>query len=143
MSRELVSFLNTNGGILCFGARPTGIVCGVKVNRKKEDALKIAIDEVVKRIHPMVKPGMYRMTFTPVVDHRGRETQSFVLEIRVAKGDTFQLYETGGSDPNFKVRWCSVRGGMTHLTSTSKFALMSAPVLHTRHMTGSKLTLEV
>ena len=105
MSRELVSLLNTNGGILCFGARPTGNVCGVKINRKEEDVLKCSIDEVVKRIHPMVKPSMYRMTFTPVVDHRGRDTESFVLEIRVGKGDQFQLYETGGSDPNFKVRW--------------------------------------
>ena len=51
----------------------------------------------------MLGPGMYRVTFTPVVDHRGRDTQSYVLEIRVQKGDQFQLYETGGSDVNYKV----------------------------------------
>lgn len=95
VSKELVSLLNSSGGIICFGVRPNGSVVGIKTTRKDEDVYKCTIDEAVKRIHPMVKPSKYRVSFTPVVDHRGGETKKCVLEIRVEKGDRFQIYETG------------------------------------------------
>ncbi len=87
--------LNTNGGIICFGVTKDAIVRGNEISRKEEDVFKCIIDEAVKRIHPMVEPYMYRVSFTPVVDKRGRETRYKILEIRVNKGDQFQIYETG------------------------------------------------
>ena len=87
--------MNTNGGIVSFGATKDGIVRGNEIGRKEEDVYKCTIDEAVKRIHPMVEPSMYRVSFTLVVDKKGKETRYKVLEIRVMKGDRFQIYETG------------------------------------------------
>lgn len=95
MSKELVSLLNTSGGIICFGVTRDGVIRGNEISRKEEDVFKCTIDEAVKRIHPMVEPSMYRVSFTSVVDKRGRETRYTILEIRVNKGDRFQIYETG------------------------------------------------
>lgn len=99
-----MSLLNTSGGILCFGAKPSGHVYGQEMSRKEEDVYRCTIDEVVKRIHPMVKPSMYRVSFTPVASRSrynmtSKDRSLYVLEIRVQRGDPYQLYETGGSDP--------------------------------------------
>ncbi len=72
------SFLNGNGGVLCFGCRPngkgqvnnvwvwlvtivTGRAYGIKLNRREEDNLRLMIDDFFKRIHPFVSPEKYRL----------------------------------------------------------------------------------
>ncbi len=70
---------------------PSGVIYGEKITRKEEDNIRLVIDEVLKRFHPMVKPQNYRVTFTPVESRR--ETSRCVVEIRLAPGETGELYE--------------------------------------------------
>ncbi len=91
-----MSFLNSDGGILAFGVRPSGVIYGEKITRREEDHLKCAIDEAVKRIIPYVSSNKYSVSFTPV---KGRHfddkpnTVRQVLEIRVTPGEPYELYE--------------------------------------------------
>lgn len=100
LSRHIGSFLNGDGGILCFGVRKTGVIYGDEISRKEEDNLKLIIDEIFKKMTPHVPTDTYRVTFTPVVgtsfrrgDGHKEATILQVLEIRVAPGDPFSLYE--------------------------------------------------
>lgn len=100
LARHVGSFLNGDGGILCFGVRKTGVIYGDEISRKEEDNLKLIIDEIFKKMTPHVSTDTYRVTFTPVVGgsyrrhNRYKEaTKLQVLEIRVAPGDPFSLYE--------------------------------------------------
>ena len=88
--------LNSNGGILAYGVRQTGVIYGETINRNEEDALKCTIDETVKRISPCVRYDQYVVKFTPVcgshfMNHSRYKRQ--VLEVKVAPGDPFELYE--------------------------------------------------
>ena len=83
--------------------RKTGVIYGDVITRKEEDNLKLIIDEIFKKMNPHVQTDTYRVTFTPVVGSSfGRRyggygvmgaTKLQVLEIRVAPGDPFSLYE--------------------------------------------------
>ena len=65
-----------------------GSIYGNKIKRKEEDNLKLVIDNVFKKFHPMVDPHTYRVTFTPVA----RYLDVMVLEIRIQPGD-HAMYE--------------------------------------------------
>lgn len=78
--------------------RKTGVIYGDKINRKEEDNLRLIIDEIFKKMSPHVPTDTYRVTFTPVRDNSfnrryNEATKLQVLEIRVAPGDPFALYE--------------------------------------------------
>lgn len=109
MGRNIVSLLNADGGILAYGVRPNGVVYGEEISRREQDMLNhTTIDETVKRIIPTVGVEMYRVTYTDVdmpkevgvAPPRRRQ----VLEIRVAPGRQYQLYE----DQNHEVREAAV-----------------------------------
>lgn len=91
--------LNSNGGIIAFGVRPSGGIYGEKINRHEEDKIKCLIDSAIFRIRPCVNNDQYRLTFTPVLGQHfdaqieGRVEDLQVLEIRVASGDPNSLYE--------------------------------------------------
>ena len=100
LSRYIGSFLNGEGGILCFGVRKTGVIYGETITRREEDNLRLVIDEIFKKMHPHVPTDKYRVTFTPVLGSSFRRwdgvkeaTMKLVLQIRVAAGDPFSLYE--------------------------------------------------
>ena len=100
MSKYIGSFINGDGGILCFGVRKTGVIYGDNISRKEEDCIRLVIDETFKKMHPHVPTDSYRVTFTPVLtssryqrDGRKDTAKPHVLEVRVAPGDPFSLYE--------------------------------------------------
>lgn len=72
----------------------SGFVYGDLINRKEEDNLRLMIDEIIKKFKPMVRPDMYRVSFTPVKEI-GASTpgELRVVEIRVAAGDRYELYQ--------------------------------------------------
>ena len=107
LARYVGSLINGDGGILCFGVRKTGVIYGENINRKEEDNIRLVIDEIFKKMHPHVPTDGYRVTFTPVLGSAYRRydgvkevTKQQVLEVRVAPGDPFSLYE----DQNHEVR---------------------------------------
>lgn len=70
------------------------------MSRREEDNIRLLIDEIFKKMHPHVPTDGYRVTFTPVLGsaYRRRDgvkevTKLQVLEVRVARGDPFSLYE--------------------------------------------------
>ncbi len=90
-----------------YGVRPTGVIYGEQISRREQDMLNhTTIDETVKRIIPVVAVGMYRVTYTDVVDipdSPSKAPKRFqVLEIRVEPGRPYQLYE----DQNHEVSEC-------------------------------------
>ena len=100
LSKEIGSFINGDGGILCFGVRKTGVIYGDSISRKEEDLIRLLIDETFKKMHPHVATNGYRVTFTPVLKSShsrcdgGKDTRKLhVLEVRIAPGDPFSLYE--------------------------------------------------
>ncbi|KAL5493410.1 hypothetical protein EMCRGX_G014587 [Ephydatia muelleri] len=94
VAKYVGSFLNGNGGILVFGVSRTGFVYGDTINRKEEDNLRLTIDETFKKFKPMVRPDMYRITFTLVKEREGSSRDDLqVVEIRVATGDRHELYQ--------------------------------------------------
>lgn len=119
LSRYIGSFINGDGGILCFGVRKTGVIYGESITRREEDNIKQLLDDIFKRMHPHVQTDGYRVTFTPVLGssyYRGdrikETTKLYVLEIRVAPGDPFSLYEDYNHDVHNLHKcymcWCSV-----------------------------------
>ena len=106
IGQHVVAMLNSNGGILAFGVRQTGVIYGEVINRWEEDLLKRTIDETVKRISPCVRYDQYVVKFTPVCGSHfmdySQQTR-YVLEIKV-KGDSYELYE----DQNHEVGMLSV-----------------------------------
>lgn len=72
----------------------SGFVYGDTINRKEEDNLRLTIDETFKKFKPMVRPDMYRITFTLVKEREGSSRDDLqVVEIRVATGDRHELYQ--------------------------------------------------
>ena len=69
------------------------MVYGQHVSRKEEDVYKLCIDEVMKKMHPMVCPSRYRVSFVPVDMRSYRSSSYFVLEIRVSNGEPYLMYE--------------------------------------------------
>ena len=105
VGRNIVSLLNADGGILAYGVRPNGIIYGEEISRREQDMLNhTTIDETVKRIIPNVDVEMYRVTYTdvnmPAEVGGALPRRRQVLEIRVAPGSPYQLYE----DQNHEVR---------------------------------------
>ena len=108
ISRDVGSFLNGDGGILCFGVRKTGVIYGEEINRKEEDNLRLLIDEIFKKMSPHVPTDTYRVTFTPVRGssfnrQHNEATKLLVLEIRVAPGNPFALYEDLNHEVSFSL----------------------------------------
>ena len=88
--------------------RKTGVIYGEEINRKEEDNLRLLIDEIFKKMSPHVPTDTYRVTFTPVrgssFNQRFNEaTKLQVLEIRVAPGDPFALYEDLNHEVSFRL----------------------------------------
>ncbi|CAI8029105.1 Schlafen-like protein 1 [Geodia barretti] len=94
VAKEIGSFLNGKGGILCFGCRTNGTVYGESLPRWEEDKMKLVIDDVFKRFRPMVEPQRYRVTCTHVSRRYWTpDTSRTVVEIRVQAGDDHEMYE--------------------------------------------------
>ena len=87
---HMVAMLNTTGGVMFYGVRPSGTIYGERINRKEQDNLKNIIDDTVKRIIPSVRLDMYRLSFIPV---DGGPCDRVVLKISVKLGDPVKLYE--------------------------------------------------
>lgn len=54
------------GGTLMVGVQDDCTVCGIKISSKKEDLLRLEIDQIMKGFNPPVFTGSYAITFVPV-----------------------------------------------------------------------------
>jgi len=54
------------GGTLMVGVQDDCTVCGVKISSKKEDLLRLEIDQIMKGFNPPVFTKSYSITFVPV-----------------------------------------------------------------------------
>ena len=61
------AFLNSEGGSLLVGVCDNGLVRGVNLNHKKEDEVRLQVDNAVKTFHPPLIPCNYTLHFLPVI----------------------------------------------------------------------------
>ena len=58
--------LNSHGGSLYFGVTLEGEATGADIPQKREDDLRLKIDQLVIDFHPLVPTANYTLSFTPV-----------------------------------------------------------------------------
>ncbi len=94
VAAQTVALLNGRGGIICYGARPRGMVYGLSIDRKLEDICKNEIDYGMRCIQPTLEPEKYSVKFFPVVGYGEDKCRPLqVVEIKVSSGDPYMLYD--------------------------------------------------
>ena len=89
------AFLNTEGGKIYYGISDSGIVSGVKLQRKFRDIFTQSFDNSLNKFRPPVGPDLYSVNFEPVYLNDGRVMyDTYVIEIVVRKGDFKKIYYT-------------------------------------------------
>lgn len=105
LPREIVAFLNTDGGTVYIGISDDGSVCGVK---QLDETLKKVADIVEYQILP--DPRQFVEIGTKYIDHK------HVVEIKIAKGDSLYYVKKHGRS----AQGCFVRVGTTCRSMTEQ-----------------------
>lgn len=89
------AFLNTEGGILFYGIKDSGVVEGISLSRKQRDQFCLALDANFQKFNPQILHDDYQITFKPVKDKGFKEIPDlYVIEFRVNKGKKNSVYFT-------------------------------------------------
>ncbi|XP_038052005.1 uncharacterized protein LOC119724831 isoform X2 [Patiria miniata] len=90
------AFLNTCGGVICFGVKKSGRVIGVSCTRAREDAYKLEVDDVMKFFQPKVSPSLYRLDFVPIATLNKYEIDWKVISLHVSAGPDIMYMDASG-----------------------------------------------
>ena len=96
LRKTICAFLNTNGGRIYIGIRDDDqCVFGLELTTKEKDQVILTIDDLLREIHPKVKPDECITKFVPLKDERGKYMAGFfVVKIIVKRGNLNELYFT-------------------------------------------------
>jgi hypothetical protein len=95
--RYAVAFLNREGGRIFWGIRNEDrTVVGVRLSLTERDEVRKGIVNKLSQLQPAPTPNQYDVLMHPVRLPEGGEAEVFVVEMRVAAGETTELYCTSG-----------------------------------------------
>jgi Putative DNA-binding domain len=100
IDRYMVGFLNETAGSVYWGINDDRRITGVKLDSKGRDEVRQVAGQNISRIVPPVHSDWYSLPFHQVVradDVSSPVNDTFVVELRVAKGDGF--FFTGVESP--------------------------------------------
>lgn len=75
------NFMSKQGGTLLVGVSHIGMVCGLDVNHKEEDDIRLMVDRAIGRIKPALFPQNYTLQFLPVEMPQHREGNWKVISL--------------------------------------------------------------
>eukprot|EP00088_Acartia_fossae_P068582 TRINITY_DN8733_c0_g1_i6.p1 TRINITY_DN8733_c0_g1~~TRINITY_DN8733_c0_g1_i6.p1 ORF type:complete len:207 (+),score=16.54 TRINITY_DN8733_c0_g1_i6:38-658(+) len=67
ISQSIISFLNTEGGILLLGVNDSGMVKGMHLTSNQKLHVQMAIFDMINRFSPPVPKDLYDVNFVPVL----------------------------------------------------------------------------
>lgn len=89
------AFLNTEGGILFYGIKDSGVVEGISLSRKERDQFLLALDMNFQKFNPQIMHEEYQITFKQIKDKGFKDIPDlYVIEFRVNKGKKDSVYFT-------------------------------------------------
>ena len=94
-----VAFHNSEGGRIYWGIRDDAVVVGIKLDSSQRNEIRHEVSNKLGQIQPPFPLTDYRLEFRDIINAHGESVEeTFVVELEIPRGDSINLYATGGGD---------------------------------------------